>query len=193
MLHLASATEPRWVAAAADHLPELLLDHAHCEKKAASTAVNLLFRYPDRPQLNRPLSDLAREELEHFQRMCDVLDAQGIAYRKLSPSLYAGRLLAAVRPAEPDRLVDTLLCLSLIEARSCERMKLLAERLPSPELRALYADLLASEARHHHTYVDLALQIAERDLVWARLRELAEHEARVLVEPGDGLRMHSDA
>lgn len=193
MLNLASESEPRWVQAASEHLPELLLDHTHCEKKAASTAINLLFRYPEHTFLNRPLSELAREELEHFQLMCDVLTARGLPYHKLSPSLYAGRLLAAVRPAEPDRAVDTLLCLSLIEARSCERMKLLAEHLPDADLRRLYNDLLASEARHHHIYVDLATQLAEREVVRARLRDLAAHEAAVLVQPGDGLRMHSDA
>jgi tRNA-(ms[2]io[6]A)-hydroxylase len=193
MLNLCSETEPRWVAAANHNLPDLLLDHTHCEKKAASTAINMLFRYPDHPHLNRPLSDLAREELEHFQLMCDVLAARGIQYRKLSPSLYAGRLLTAVRPAEPDRIVDTLLCMSLIEARSCERMKLLSEQLDDADLRRLYGDLLASEARHHHIYVDLATQIADREAVRARLKELAQHEAQVLVQAGDGLRMHSDA
>lgn len=193
MLSLQTTTDPAWVAAAAEHLPELLLDHAHCEKKAAGTAINLLFRYPEHDFLTRPLTDLAQEELSHFQLLLDLLDARGIPYGKLTPARYGGRLLQAVRPNEPHRLLDTLLCCSLIEARSCERMKLLSEHLPDEALRAFYGDLLASEARHHHVYIDLAGHLADRDTVRARLKELAAHEASVIHQPGDGLRMHSDA
>jgi tRNA-(ms[2]io[6]A)-hydroxylase len=193
MLQLASATESRWVAAARADISTLLSDHANCEKKAASTAINLLFRYPDRIWLLRPLSELAREELEHFQLVLDELDARGLPYLRLPPSRYAGRLLAAVRPTEPDRIVDTLLCCALIEARSCERMKLLSTELEDPGLRSFYADLLATEARHFQLYIDLATIASDRESARLRLRELALHEASILTEPGDGLRMHSDA
>jgi tRNA-(ms[2]io[6]A)-hydroxylase len=192
MLHLASATHDTWTDEVQRDLPSLLLDHAHCEKKAASTAISLLFRYPEHPALNRPLTALAQEELEHFALMLDVLERRGVAYRKLTPSLYAGRLMKGARTEEPGRLLDTLLACSLIEARSCERMKLLAERLADADLAALYQGLLASEARHHHVYVDLACQIYPRDDVHARLRELSAHEATAIVGRGDdGARMHS--
>ena len=191
MLHLAAPTRPDWIAEALDHLDVILLDHAHCEKKAASTAMNLIFRYVERPRLMRPLSELAREELEHFELMLTHLSARGLAFRRIEPSPYAGRLMKAVRKDEPGRLLDTLLCCALIEARSCERMKLLAEHLPDAELAALYTSLLASEARHHHGYVELASTLFDRETARARLRELAAHEADVLRQPSPAVRLHS--
>ncbi|MCB9664779.1 MAG: tRNA-(ms[2]io[6]A)-hydroxylase [Alphaproteobacteria bacterium] len=189
MLRLASATPPAWVDAVAAQVDLLLLDHAHCEKKAASTAMNLMFRHGDQPGLVRALTALAREELDHLAEMLDVLEARGLAFARLEPSPYAARLLTAVRRGEPHRLVDTLLCCALIEARSCERMRLLSLHLPDPDLRALYADLLASEARHFHTYVDLTKRLHPGVDVDDRLAELARHEARILEGPVEA-RMH---
>jgi len=169
----------------------LLLDHAHCEKKAASTAINLIFRYQDRASLMRPLSELAREELRHFEAVLDLLEERGLPFCPLEPSAYARRLHGQVRRAEPERLLDTLLCCALIEARSCERMKLLSERLPDPQLAAFYGELLASEARHFTMYCDLAGELCGHEAARARLPQLAAHEAEVLrtavVEP----RLHS--
>jgi len=191
VLSLASTTGPAWVARALDHLDEILIDHAHCEKKAASSAVRLLFTYADRPALLAPLAELAREELAHFQAVLAALAARGIAFRHQVPGPYASALLRAVRGQEPDRLLDTLLCLALIEARSCERMTLLAEALHDPVLTALYRDLLASEARHHRTYVDLAEALAPAAAVRARLGELAQHEAAVLAAAPALPRLHA--
>ena len=179
--------------AAKDDIPTLLLDHAHCEKKAASTAINLLFRYPEHPALVKTLSPLAREELEHFELVVRVLESRGHTFGPLVPSPYASKLMRSVRKGEPQRMLDTLLCCSLIEARSCERMKLLSEHLDDPELAAFYRELLASEARHHHVYVDLAIGLAGREVVKARLVELAQHEAAVLSVQDDVFRMHSAA
>ena len=173
-------------------MDEILLDHAHCEKKAASTALSLIFRYPDLDALLRPLSELAREELRHFEMCLDRLKERGVPFRRLRPSRYASRLRDACREQEPERLLDTLLCCSLIEARSCERMKLLAEVIEDEDLAAFYRGLLASEARHHTMYVRLARQYYEEDEVAARLRILAEHEAKVLLEPDEGgVSLHS--
>lgn len=192
MLNLASETDAAWIDQARLHIDEILVDHAHCEKKAASTAISLLFRYPEHSDLLRPLSELAREELEHFELVLDVLRERGVEFRRLRPSPYAERLLEVVRPEEPARALDTLLCLSLIEARSCERMKLLAEHLDEPALRSLYQGLLASEARHHQNYVDLAEALGSSEPVRRRLAELARHEAKVLrALPGHPPRMHS--
>src|SRR5262249_58425702 len=102
-------------------LDEILVDHAHCEKKAASTAVSLLFRYPERADLLGPLARLARDELRHFEQVVSRLRARGIPLRRQRPSPYASELLVAVRPGEPERLLATLLCMALIQARSCER------------------------------------------------------------------------
>lgn len=195
MLHLAAPTDPRWTAAALADLPALLLDHAHCEKKAASTAMNLIFRYIEEPQLMAPLSALAREELAHFELMLSVLEERGLVFQRLEPSGYAPALLALVRREEPLRLLDTLLCCSLIEARSCERMKLLSEALEAAgegRLAGLYRSLLASEARHHHGYVEMAMERFGRAEAMGRLAELAAVEATLFsVEDGRPLRMHS--
>ncbi len=193
MLNLASSTPRSWVEAVANELGLLLIDHAHCEKKAASTAINLIFRYPDRPRLLRVLSALAREELEHFELVLDLLESRGHTYDRLHPSPYAGQLMKLVRRDEPERLVDTLLCCALIEARSCERMKLLSEHLLDAELATFYGDLLASEARHHHVYVELAMDEVGREATRERLTELARAEAEILAtcHPAPPLRMHS--
>jgi tRNA-(ms[2]io[6]A)-hydroxylase len=175
-------------------MDQILVDHAHCEKKAASTAINLIFRYPDKTAMMAPLSALAREELAHFELLLGVLEKRGIPFGRITPSPYAPRLMSAVRMAEPQRLLDTLLCCGLIEARSCERMKILAENLEDPALASLYRSLLASEARHHQSYVDLAITYFDRDEVMERLAELAEHEAAIFAVPApvsEPTRMHS--
>lgn len=191
MLNLASQTREGWVQRVEQRLDHLLLDHAHCEKKAASMAINLIFRYQTKPEMVRPLSELAREELQHFELMLDVLEARGIPFQVLDPSPYGAELMKLVRKGEPDRLMDTLLVCALIEARSCERMKRLSEELSDPHLRALYKDLLASEARHHHGYVDLCMRLCGREETRARLPELAAQEAEIIRNAPDMVRMHA--
>lgn len=191
MLHLQRETEEGWVERALDAMPEILLDHAHCEKKAASTAVNLIFRYPQHVVLMRPLSELAREELEHFEQVLTMLESRALEYRRQRPSPYAGKLMTIVRATEPERLLDTLLCCALIEARSCERMKILAARLQDRELEALYTSLLACEARHHRTYVDLAEAIFDPTEVSKRLAEVSAHEAAVIDDAPLEPRLHN--
>jgi tRNA 2-(methylsulfanyl)-N6-isopentenyladenosine37 hydroxylase len=172
-------------------LDTLLLDHAHCEKKAASTVISLIFRYQQYPEMMGPLSEVAREELEHFEQVLELLERRGVRFQALPPSPYAKQLAGHVRSSEPEQFLDRLLCCSLIEARSCERMKLLSEGLPEPELRAFYEGLLVSEARHHHFYVDLALRYFDRDLVRQRLQELALAEAEIVSAGSEEPRMHS--
>jgi tRNA-(ms[2]io[6]A)-hydroxylase len=191
MLNLASTTSQDWLERALANVDEILLDHAHCEKKAASTAVSLLFRYPHHSALLDPITDLAREELAHFKLVVAHLHARGRTFERQVPSVYAAELMAAMRPNEPQRAVDMLLCLALIEARSCERMKLLAEHLDDEALRGLYSSLLASEARHHACYVDLATTLAPHAEVRARLRELALHEADVIANAPRVARLHA--
>src|ERR1043165_5580668 len=120
MLHLAAATEAAWTARALAAVAEILLDHAHCEKKAASTAMSLIFRYPNYPSLIVPLTRLAREELAHFEEVLRHLFLRGLEFRRQKPSPYAGKLMEVVRPNEPARLLDMLLACAFIEARSCE-------------------------------------------------------------------------
>lgn len=190
VLRLASSTPSAWVALAQARIAETLVDHAHCEKRAASTALGLVFRHADHADLLEPLSRLAREELEHFELVLALLRRRGIAFARVAPPPYAARLHAAVRGREPARLLDTLLCCALIEARSCERTGLLADGLEDAELAAFYRDLLAAEARHHASYLEMALEVAPRAAVMGRLRELARHEAAVLADAPQGPRLH---
>ncbi len=192
MLRLAAATDPAWTTQVLDHLDELLLDHAHLEKKAAGTAVTLLFRYPERRDLQEPLARLAREELVHFEQVLGQLDRRGVRFRPLRPGPYAGRLHAAIRDREPERLLDTLLVAALIEARSCERLGLLAAALPDVDapLAALYRGLLEAEARHHGEYVRLALALFPEPDVRRRLEVLARHEAQAIAAGSPAPRLH---
>ena len=192
MLRLASSTDPTWAERAVAALPEVLLDHAHCEKKAASSALGMVFAWPERGGWMAPLSALAREELEHFERLLAALATRDIPFQRQRPSEYGARLNAACRKG-PERVMDKLLCAALIEARSCERMQLLGTALSAtdPALSALYEDLLASEARHHQLYVDLAKQAYDPAAVQSRLEVLAGHEATVLVAPCQAVRLHS--
>jgi tRNA-(ms[2]io[6]A)-hydroxylase len=190
MPSLAAPTDPAWTARALDRLDEILIDHAHCEKKAAGMALRLLFSYPGHDFLQQPLAGLAREELAHFAQVLAALRARGLRLRPLRAAPYAGRLRERVRRGEPGRLVDLLLCCALIEARSCERFGLLAGSVPDPGLARLYAGLLEAEARHHALYVDLAAELLPRAEVSERLAELARHEARVLEEAPAPARLH---
>jgi tRNA-(ms[2]io[6]A)-hydroxylase len=191
VLNLASTTDPAWIENALSDLDELLLDHAHCERKAAGMALRLMFRYPDQAFLHDPLSRLAREELAHYEEVLRAMAARGGAMRRQRSSPYAGRLYHCVRSAEPERLVDTLLVCALIEARSCERFKLLADAVGDPKLSALYNGLLASEARHHGSYLDLAIQASDEGSARARLLELAKLEAEIIADPTPMVRMHA--
>jgi tRNA-(ms[2]io[6]A)-hydroxylase len=184
-----------WVTRATQEVEALLLDHAHCEKKAASTAINMIFRYPEHSAMLKPLSALAREELAHFELVLEHIKARGWSYKRQKPSSYAGKLMSEVRTSEPHKLLDTLLCCALIEARSCERMAKLAEGFEGQddELAKLYKGLLASEARHHSMYVDLAREYFDDAEVWARLEHLSRHEGEVLNSDDEDLRMHSGA
>jgi tRNA-(ms[2]io[6]A)-hydroxylase len=180
MLRLAVATDPAWGRFAAAHLDAMLLDHAHCEKKAAGTAVGLLFRYPHRPELQAPLAALAREELAHFEAVLAQLERRGLRFGPQRAGPYAGELHRVVRRDEPGRLLDLLLCAAAIEARSCERLGLLAGAVGDPPLRALLEGLLAAEARHHRLYVELAEALHPRAEVRARLADVLAREAEAI-------------
>ena len=190
MLSLKTTSSQRWLDQAAANLPELLIDHAHCEKKAAGTAMNLLFAYVENVDLCRAMTEIVQEELSHFHMVLDILAARGIPFKRMEATPYAAGLREMARTRDPERLIDTLLCCALIEARSCERMQILAAGLPDAELAALYESLLASEARHHATYVDLALGLGPREEILGRLDELGRHEAAMLSRGPRGSRLH---
>jgi tRNA-(ms[2]io[6]A)-hydroxylase len=191
---LAAPTSQDWLQAANARPDLLLIDHAHCERKAAGVALQLMFRYPAEPGLGEALSPLAREELEHFELVLQLMARRGLALRPLQAPGYGGRLSKAVRRDEPVRMLDSFLVAGLIEARSHERMALLAAQASDPELRELYGALLASEARHFGLYWLLCEERYGREATVARLQDLAAVEAQalsgVLLNPEE-VRMHS--
>ena len=193
MLSLHSPSPDRWYDQVGPHLDQLLIDHAHCEKKAAGAAMNLLFAYVENHDLTREMTEIVREELEHFHLVLDLCERRGIAFRKLRPSNYGQQLHELIDKQEPQRAVDRLLVAGLIEARSCERFGILRDRLASsdPELAEFYGSLFESEARHHSTYVRLARHFAPDEAVKQRLAELAAAEARIIAAGDDVPRMHS--
>lgn len=190
MLLLTRPTDARWVSAAVENLDALLQDHAHCEMKAASNALALAARSMHAPQIVRPLVELAEEEMRHFRMVLDELEKRNITLGPPPPDPYAQQLRRLAHeypsPIPPPKgpLVDRLLVACLIEARSCERFRLLADALAArgPEdLARFYADLFAAEARHFRTFVDLAnLVLDDPKAVRSRLLTLAEGEGEIV-------------
>ena len=185
------ATPLQWVAAASrpEYLGLLLIDHANCEKKAAATALQLMFRHIDRPDVLHRMSRLAREELRHFEQVLAIMQRRGIAYTHVSAGRYAKVLMQQVRSDEPQRLADTLIVGAVIEARSCERFAALASCLDA-ELAAFYRSLLAAEARHFQHYLQLAQATGAPDTA-KRTEVLLTAEAELVNAPDNELRFHS--
>jgi tRNA-(ms[2]io[6]A)-hydroxylase len=190
MLCLKVPTDAAWADEAMCGIETVLCDHAHCELKAASNALSLAARHPEDLEIVRALAELAREETEHFQRVLCVMAARGLALGPPSVDAYAARLRRAAyglgRSPGGTPLVDRLLVAALIEARSCERFKVLAAATAldagKRELHSLWSELLASEAGHYRTFVDLALRAAgtDRGFVSGRLERLAEAEGEIV-------------
>ncbi|WP_025733912.1 tRNA-(ms[2]io[6]A)-hydroxylase [Carnimonas nigrificans] len=186
-------TPPEWVEAALGNERLLMIDHAQCEKKAASTAMNLMFRYTDRTELLTKMSQLAREELLHFEQVVELMRERGIAYEHLSASRYAEGLRAHVRTNEPGRLIDILIVGGLIEARSCERFAALIPHLDEG-LAKFYRTLVRSEGRHFEDYIALAEQYAEEHglgSIAERIAFFCARERELIEGPDDEFRFHS--
>lgn len=189
---LLASTPLRWFDVACERWRELLVDHANCEKKAASTALSLIFAYAEDLQLTDRLSRLAREELRHFEQVQKLMQELEVPFMRLAPSRYAEGLRRVVSRREPERLLDLLLCGALIEARSCERFAGLSSRLHDP-LRSFYGGLALSEARHQSLYLRMAEQRAQAVDWRARLAQLAQIEAELATSPDAQFRFHSGA
>lgn len=186
-------TPERWFDVACEQWRDLLVDHANCEKKAASTALSIVFAYAEDRPLVESMSRLAREELRHFEQVQKMMTQLDVPFKRMSPARYAEGMRKAMRRDDPGRLIDLLVCGALIEARSCERFMRLAPRLQSP-LKEFYDGLCASESRHHLLYLRLAEQRSnvERDAEWrAALQRFAEIEAELITSPDEQFRFHS--
>jgi tRNA-(ms[2]io[6]A)-hydroxylase len=188
---LKQPTSSAWVEQALANLDIILLDHSHCERKAAGVALNFMFRYPSNTKMVRELTKIAQEELEHFELVNQWLERRNIALAPLGPPPYGAGLKAQVRPTEPHRFLDSLLVTGLIEARSHERLGLLATHCPEPELAKFYKGLMASEARHFGIYWVLADTYFDREVVTHRLDELAIVESELLATLHPEPRIHS--
>ncbi len=187
---LPCATPAQWVESAVKQIPLLLLDHAHCEKKAAANALSMIHCYPERPPLLRAMSQLAREEILHFEQVLRLLHTRHIPYRALSAGRYGMGLKQWARKQEPQRLLDLLLIGALIEARSCERFACLVPALDNT-LATFYRRLVAAEARHFQTYLDLASTIASATEIAERHAFFATIEQQLILSPDPLLRFHS--
>ena len=182
-------TPQRWIENALANQDLMLIDHAHCEKKAASTALSLMYRYVDNVNLLNKMSRLAREELRHFEQVLAIMKKRGVTYDHLTPARYAAGLRKEVRSEDPDRLVDVLIVGAIIEARSCERFAALAPHLDDA-LADFYTGLLKSEARHYRDYLTLAEQAAGRP-VDDRVAAFLAIEKDLIESPDDSFRFHS--
>ncbi len=180
MLGLRTATSDEWRIAANSDPASVLRDHAHCEKKAATMAISLLNRYPERTELVEAMAELAEEEMSHFRMVLDKMKERAITLDRDPGDRYAQQLHEHIRKMEPLRLLDTLIVSSLIEARSCERFKLLSETVDDPDLRKFYRSLLESEARHRTTFLTLTRQYFSAEEVANRLHEFEIIEADIV-------------
>ena len=186
-------TPDSWLRQAASDLPTLLIDHANCEKKAASTALNLMYRYVEYPALLQALSKLAREELRHFEQVLGVMAERKINYEQMTSARYAGEMRRLVQTHEPNRLIDLLVMSAVIEARSCERFGRLCDVLDA-DLASFYGSLLNSEKRHFLSYLNFANEIAANEAeVAARLSVFLAADAALITASDEQFRFHSGA
>ncbi|MCP4171113.1 MAG: tRNA-(ms[2]io[6]A)-hydroxylase [Fuerstiella sp.] len=191
MLHLHSTSPERWLSQVDQNLNVILIDHAHCEQKAASTAMHLMFEYVENEELRDEMTEIIAEELEHFHMVLALLKQRNIRFYKLKPGTYGRKLMELCRRQEPHKAIDRLLIAALFEARSCERFVLLRDHLQDSQLSDFYGSLYESEARHHATYVRLAQSYGSVDAVNCRLEGLAAAEATVVADGCELPRVHS--
>lgn len=182
MLGLKLPTDPRWVEIAAQNLEEILVDHAYCEQKAASTGISMILQYPEKEKLVKVMTELVAEEWSHFTMVLKEIERRGYKLGNQRKDEYAVELLNTIRKGgHRDRqLLDKLLVNALIEARSCERFKMLSEKVEDPELSKFYYDLMVSEAGHYRTFIDLAKEYLPEKEVKERWQELLNFEKELI-------------
>ena len=179
-IDLKRATDPDWVQVILDDFDAFVADHANCERKASALAMSLVVKHPDRALIIPTLISIAREELEHFEQVYDLMCSRGIALTKDEPDPYVNALLHCARHGRDARLLDRLLISSVIECRGAERFHIIAEALSDAALREFYDTLWKAETKHGHQFVDMALKYFSDEEVYSRLDQLMEEEARIM-------------
>jgi tRNA-(ms[2]io[6]A)-hydroxylase len=192
MLGLKMATDPRWVNIVEKNIAEILTDHAYCEQKASSNAISIIVKFPQHSDLVTEMTAIALEEMEHFGMVHDEILKRGLTLGKERKDPYVNDLLAFAKQGgnEEERLVDRLLVAAMIEARSCERFRLLSEEISDKDLRVFYRDLMESEARHYTTFLKLAKKyggVIDVDKRWA---EFLAYETSIITKYGTKETMH---
>lgn len=192
MLGLKMPTDPRWVAIAERNIEDILTDHAWCEQKAALNAISTIVRYPEYSELVDVLTEISMEEMEHFGMVHEKLKERGLQLGKEEKDPYVRDLASFIKTggSKEQQLVDRLLFAAMIEARSCERFRLLSEELSDEDLKAFYRDLLVSEARHYTTFITLARKYGGSVDVDARWKAFLEYEATLMHKYGKKESMH---
>ncbi|USA55098.1 tRNA-(ms[2]io[6]A)-hydroxylase [Acinetobacter sp. C32I] len=194
---LGCVTPQAWLDEAINNLDILMQDHANCEKKAASTAMNLMFRYSFFTDLQVKLAQLVREEMLHYEQVLEFMNKRGQEWKGLSAGRYAGGLRKEIRTYEPEALIDVMIIGAFVEARSCERFYALAP-IVDDELGRYYRYLLKSESRHFEDYLALALDVAQtaklkdpEETIQLRIEHIREVEKNLILSPDDTFRFHS--
>lgn len=192
MLGLRLPTDPRWVGVVQMHTKEILTDHAYCEQKAASNAISTIVRYPEYPDLVEEMVRISREEMEHFGMVHRELIRRGLALGRERKDPYVNDLAAFIRQggSRTQQFVDRMLFAAMIEARSCERFRILSEELPDPDLRAFYRSLMESEAEHYTTFIGFARKYGEGVDVDRRWLEFLDYEGSLMSRYGTRETMH---
>lgn len=192
MFKLKLPTDPRWVDIVETNISEILTDHAYCEQKAASNAISIVVRYPEKTDLVRAMLEVAREELEHFQRVHEKLIDRGYVLGRERKDEYVNRLMEFMRKggSRTQQLIDRLMFAAMIEARSCERFKVLSERISDPDLSSFYEELMVSEANHYTLFLGFARELAEGEDVEKRWQEWLDYEGEIISGFGTKETMH---
>lgn len=192
MFRLKLPTDPRWVELVEKNIPEILTDHAYCEQKAASNAISIVVRYPEKSDLVTAMLEVAREELEHFQRVHQKILDRGLTLGRERKDDYVNLLMEFMRKGvnREKQLVDRLLFAAMIEARSCERFKVLTEKISDPDLKGFYEELMVSEANHYTLFLGFARQYAAGEDVDQRWQEWLDYEGEIIAGFGKKETMH---
>lgn len=192
MLGLKLPTDPRWVNIVEKNISDILTDHAYCEQKAASYAISLITKYPEITEIVDEMTALAREELDHFKMVHNIIKKRGLVLGKEQRDPYVQDLMSFIKRGGNNEmvLVDRLLIAAMIEARSCERFRIISENIQDPELAKFYYDLMASEARHYTMFLKLAKKYGVGVDVDKRWKEFLEKEAEIMVNYGKDKTVH---